>query len=118
MNCAGNQFLAGPGFTSDQHAFGVTGNAVYHAHEAVHQRAGEDKVRAIDLAGHGVRYIVFCPSALRLVLGTETGLDFSCAAESMATIPAGADFLSRSNVTDNSAVKSFSDLARQRCKDR
>src|SRR5271154_6525081 len=50
VNRVGDEFLAGSGFAGDQHAFGMAGDAVYHAHEAVHHRAREYEVGAIDFA--------------------------------------------------------------------
>src|ERR1700689_1637750 len=59
MNRMSHEFLAGSGFTGDQHALGVTGNTVHHAHETMHHGTGEDKVRAVNLARDSVRRLVF-----------------------------------------------------------
>ena len=47
---AGNEFLAGSGFAGYQHGFGVTGYEVNHAHEFMHDRAGNQELGAVDFA--------------------------------------------------------------------
>ena len=73
MNRAGNEFFAGSSFAGDQHAFGVAGDAIHHAHEAVHHWTGEYKVRALNLARNGVRRLVFIRALGRVAIGKETG---------------------------------------------
>ena len=52
VNGASDEFLAGAGFAGDQDCFGVARNAIDQAHELVHDGAGKNEVRVIDLAGN------------------------------------------------------------------
>ena len=45
-----DQFLAGPGLASNQHRFGVAGDAIDQSHELVHDRAGQNEFGTVNLA--------------------------------------------------------------------
>ena len=56
MNRASDEFLAGTGLAGDQNGFRVAGDAIHQCHELVHDRAGQNELRVVDLAEtHAVR---------------------------------------------------------------
>ena len=77
MDRSRHQFFTSAGFADHQHHLGMSSDAVYHAHEFVHQRARHNELCAVDLAAcHrcSTRVVVLVVAAcrLRLILPERT----------------------------------------------